>query len=181
MDIEEIHQFIPMASLGEGSQVLHFSQVSNLPLGWRCLPSWRPPWTGCGRLTCSEMHTPLNTCNSRWEREEKTFSSVFISIILYLSIFIFDGWEEPTSKQCCPAENSLPWTRKRKPVEKKLWGWSVMEKLDLEEEDAKHVDDGGRHCNKVSLVLLVNVRLIHQIFNLLSVGQSVMTRCKNNI
>ena len=56
-----------------------------------------------------------------------------------------------------------------------------MEKLDLEEEDAKHVDDGGRHCNKVSLVLLVNVRLIHQIFNLLSVGQSVMTRCKNNI
>ena len=33
MDIEEIHQFIPMASLGEGSQVLHFSQVSNLPLG----------------------------------------------------------------------------------------------------------------------------------------------------
>ena len=31
MDIEEIHQFIPMASLGGGKS--SFSQVSNLPLG----------------------------------------------------------------------------------------------------------------------------------------------------
>ena len=33
--------------------------------------------------------------------------------------------------------------------------------LYLEEEDTKHINDGGGHCSKVSLILLVDVCLIH--------------------
>ena len=37
----------------------------------------------------------------------------------------------------------------------------------LEEKDAKHVHNGGGHGRKVPLPRLVDVFLVHQIFNLL--------------
>ena len=52
--------------------------------------------------------------------------------------------------------------------------------LDLEEEDAKHVHYGGGHRNKVPLVLLVNVRLVNQIFNLFS-GSVSEPKVTNNV
>ena len=153
MDIEEIHQFIAVASLRSSS-------------------------AATSTLTTSPTYTRVNDPRLLCSAHEQCVEYGFVLSCVFHWIPAMQIWREwetrsPVSNATLPRTFCHEFIRRclHRTYHSHSWEWSWWY---LEEEDTKHVNDGGGHGKKVALLLLANVCFIHQIFNLVSM--SMMAR-----